>query len=93
MSKILSDIGLNQYGRTKPTKQRYRLLGRNESGYSVGVAKKVGSRWIPWLWFVPRPTSYEKQFDFYYQAELEVNAKFPGIIDYYVTKALQRAAK
>jgi hypothetical protein len=93
MSKILSDIGLNQYGRTKESKKGYRLLGRDESGYSVGVAKKVGTKWVPWLWFVPRPTGYEKTFDFYYRAELEVNSKFPGILDAYVTKALQRVAR
>jgi hypothetical protein len=47
---------------------------------------------VPFLWFVSRRV-YRARLDFYGRGDREVKAKWKGIWDGYVQKALEKAAK
>lgn len=85
-SAMLTALGL---GQVNPVKKNWRLIGGREGqrGYR-GVAKKVGRRWVPWIWFVPRQT-YDRHWDFYIRADQEIDDHWESIYAFYLDKALE----
>lgn len=92
ISRILMDLGQNQYAKTK--QRNFALFG--PKGNAVGVLARVkdgdGWTWLPYLYFVDR-RQYRKRFDFYGRAEREVSARFKEIFGGYLDRALARMAR
>lgn len=88
-SAIITALGMNDSAR--PKQMNWKLIGAREGvrGYR-GIAKKVGRRWVPWVWFVPRQ-QYQPQYDFYGRADQEVRERWEGIFAFYLDKALEKA--
>jgi hypothetical protein len=90
IASMLTSFGAIVSRKVRPPKgAAYILIG--EPGDEVGVFRRVGGEYIPFLWFVPR-ASYKKRFDFYGRGDQEVIRQFPAIYRQAVDEALQRLA-
>ncbi len=101
ISAMLSHLGLNQYGVVAPESRQFAFFPKPTAGvvggelvrrYAKGVLAKIGDDWVPYIYFVPNPGTYRSRFDFYGRADREIETHFRGILDWYVTKALQKSA-
>lgn len=90
ISAMITDLGFNPYAQTKD--KNFCLIGKPAKGVLAKVASGGESVWLPFLWFVPR-RDYEARWDFYGRANLEIGAKFQGILSDYIDKAVQESAR
>ena len=58
----------------------------------VGVQRKRGEKWYPYLWFIREPTYSGGDFLWTLTGEIAVNRHFERIANYYMDKALERRA-
>jgi hypothetical protein len=76
-------------GKGKKVKALYLLMG--DEGREWGVFHKEGGRWVPFLWFVKRPTYSNPSYKFHERGASEIAAKYPGIVAAEIAKALEAA--
>lgn len=94
ISAMLSDLGANPYALRKDRSccKNFTWIGQPPNDVK-GILARIGMDWLPFLFFVPRVTTYKKRFDFYGRADAEAKFKFPKILNEYIAKAIAKAAK
>jgi hypothetical protein len=86
IARMLMDI---QLGFVETKTKNFTLFG--PKGNPKGVLTRIGDTWYPFLFFVDRQI-YQPRYDFHGRGDREVAAKWRGIWDGYVAKALEKAA-
>ena len=91
ISAMLSDLGANPYAaRADGTCcHNFTWIGTPPDDVK-GILAKIGDDWLPFLFFVPRVTTYTERYDFHGRAEAEVEYGWKAIWEEQIAYSFSR---